>query len=217
MGASLTPSFRPRKRTVAGVEGGSALDRTNRRGISAPDLPASDFVVADGSLLGGEGVSDYEAERRPVILCIVLAVVTLGLYPSIWLVQRRAFVDSLQRKKDLGVALPVLALVTGIIAIVVPFAGKDAQAIQPVFSVLAAISSLMARFRILDTLRTDSARTGRFLEFSSVATFFLGIFYLQYKINQLADQPARVERPRRKKKRKKPIETETAPLDDAQA
>lgn len=181
-----------------------------------PYAPPVDALVDRGEMMPftGDGeISDYEIERRPVVLCIVFSFITLGLYPSIWLLQRRPFLDSLQRKQDLGVALPIITLAMNVLAFALAFAGKDAAAIRPIFSLVAIITGLLANFRVLNTLRTDSARTGRFLEFSTIRTFFFGIYYLQYKINQLADLPARVEKPRRKKKRKKPIEAE-APLAD---
>lgn len=182
-----------------------------------PYAPPADAHVDRGDMVPftGDGeISDYEVERRPVVLCIVLSFVTLGLYPSIWLLQRRPFLDSLQRKQDLGVALPIITLSMNVLAFALAFAGKDAAAIRPIFSLVAIITGLLANFRVLNTLRTDSARTGRFLEFSTIGTFFFGIYYLQYKINQLADLPARVEKPRRKKKRKTPVESVEAPLAD---
>ena len=98
------------------------------------------------------------------------------------------------------------------------FASHEAASVRPLVQLVGAVAAILANFRVLNILRSDSARTGRFVEFSSLATFFLGIYYLQYKINQLADQPARVEKPRRKKKRKKPVETALAArADDAQA
>jgi len=80
---------------------------------------------------------------------------------------------------------------------------------------VGGIATVLANFRVLNILRSDAARTGRFLEFSTIGTFFFGVFYLQYKMNQLADQPARVASPRRKKKRKRPVETADAPAGSA--
>jgi hypothetical protein len=99
----------------------------------------------------------------------------------------------------------------------------DTQPIRPLFSLASAIATVIANFRVLGILRSDSARTGRFLGFSTVGTFFFGIYYLQYKINQMADTPARAEAPRRKKRKKKKktgevVEGETPepPADTAQ-
>lgn len=96
----------------------------------------------------------------------------------------------------------MLVLVASVLSLVVSLV-HDAAPIRPLFSLAAGIGALIANFRVLHILRSDSARTGRFLDFSTLGTFFLGIHYLQYKINQLAEMPAHVAKPRRKKKRKK--------------
>jgi hypothetical protein len=43
--------------------------------------------------------SDYEGERRSVVLMVVLWVVTAGIYPFIWFVRRTRFLDSLDADK----------------------------------------------------------------------------------------------------------------------
>jgi hypothetical protein len=163
-----------------------------------------------------DGPNDFENERRPVIVTIVLTVVTLGFYSPIWLLKRRAFLDRQDSGKDLGTGLPTLILVASVIGVGLAFAGGDAAKIRPLFSLLSGVATVVANFRVLAILRSVSARTGRFLEFSTVGTFFFGIYYLQYKMNQMADTPARAEQPRRKKKRKK-LEARAATEADADA
>jgi hypothetical protein len=158
-------------------------------------------VVSDEPWWGG--TDDYASERRPVVLCILLTFVTFGFYPSIWLLKRRSFLDRRGTSQKLGELLPILVIAGHALSLLTaPF--DDAALVRQLFSMMAYVASLMANFRVLAILRSDSTRTGRFLQFSSVATFFLGTYYLQYKINQLADTPARVAKPKRKKKRKKP-------------
>ncbi len=192
----------------------SELDRN-------PYAPPNDGLVVrhdDAAPFSGSGeVSDYESERRPVFLCIILTFVSLGFYPAIWLLQRRPFLGRLNASKDLGTLLPALSLAASALGMALAFASHQAASIRPLVQLVGAVATILANFRVLNILRSDSARTGRFLQFSTIGTFFFGIYYLQYKINQLADQPARVEKPRRKKKRKKPVETVDAALaDDAQ-
>jgi hypothetical protein len=150
-----------------------------------------------------DGPNEFESERRPWVLCMVLTFVTLGFYPSIWLLRRRPFLDRLDAGKELGTALPIFSLVTSVVSVIVVFAGDEAAALSRIFSLAAGITALIANFRVLAILRSVSSRSGRFLGFSTMGTFFFGIYYLQYKLNQMADTPARAERPRRKKKRKK--------------
>lgn len=164
-----------------------------------------------------DGPNEYEAQRRPVLLTIVFSVVTLGFYPSIWLIQRQSFLDRRGVGKTLGGGLPIFVLVTNIIGFVLAIVGQEAAKLRPVFTLLGGISLLVANFRVLGILRSDAARTGRFLDFSPVWTFFFGCYYLQRKINQMADTPARVERPRKKKKKKARVEAAAdATADDAE-
>jgi len=163
-----------------------------------------------------DGPNDFESERQPVMLTIVLTFVTLGFYPAIWLLRRRPFLDRQDTGTELGVALPVMMLVLTGLSVIVVFGGNEVAGVSRLFSLAGGIASLIARYRVLAILRAVSTRTGRFLGFSSAATFFFGVFYLQYKINQMADTPARAERPRKKKKRKK-LEARAAAEADAEA
>jgi hypothetical protein len=149
------------------------------------------------------GPSEYESERRPVWLCILLAVVTLGFYTRLWPLLRRPFLDRLDTGRKLGELLPIFIVVVAALSFAAAFI-PEAAPVRTLLWWAATVANLFANFRVLAILRSDAARTDRFVAFSPVATFFLGIFYLQYKINQLADTPARVAKPKRKKKRKKP-------------
>jgi hypothetical protein len=179
-----------------------------------PYAPPAEALVAFRDAPLDDGPNDFESERRPVILTIVLTVVTLGFYSPIWLLRRRAFLDRQDSDKaDLGTGLPMLILVASVMGVGLALAGSEAAKIRPLFSLLSGVATIIANFRVLGILRSVSARTGRFIEFSTVGTFFFGIYYLQYKINQMADTPARAERPRRKKKRKKLEARATAEAD----
>lgn len=170
-----------------------------------PYAPPAEPTAAVRAFSDGyeDGPNDFESERRPVILAILLTFVTLGFYPSIWLLRRRPFLDRQDTGKELGTALPIVSLVLNVLSIIVVFGGQEAASMSRICSLAGGITALVANFRVLNILRSVSSRTGRFLGFSTMGTFFFGIYYLQYKINQMADTPARAERPRRKKKRKK--------------
>lgn len=153
-----------------------------------------------------DGPNAYEAERRPVLLVVILSCATLGLYPAIWLIRRQPFLDRRGVDKTLGGALPIFVLVTNVLGFFLAMMGHEAATVRPLFSLVGTVAAIVANFRVLGILRSDSARTGRFLEFSTIGTFFLGCYYLQYKMNQMADTPARVGGPRRKKRKKPPVE-----------
>jgi hypothetical protein len=150
-----------------------------------------------------DGPNDFESERRSVVLTILLTVVTFGFYPSIWLLKRRAFLDRQDTGKELGTGLPTFILVSSVMGVGLAFAGAEAAKLRPMLTLMSGIATLIANFRVLGILRSVSSRSGRFLEFSTIGTFFFGIYYLQYKINQMADTPARADRPRRKKKKRR--------------
>jgi hypothetical protein len=146
------------------------------------------------------GTSDYTVERRPVILCLLLTLVTFGLYPSIWMLRRARFLNQLDAEAKFQSNLPLVILSSHVLSWICA-ASRDAAPARPLLSLIAGVTAVIAAFRIARILRSSFARTGRFLELSTIATFFFGIYYLQYKINQAAELPARA--PRRKKKKKK--------------
>ena len=160
--------------------------------------PAEPDFVRDDDGDGTRGApSDYSSESRPVVLCILLTLVTCGFYQSIWLLRRGPFLDRLNASKRLGTTLPIFVLVSGLGSFVVALAGKDAASVQPLVGLVGTIAAIIANFRVADILRSDAARTGRFVRVSSLWTFLLGIYYLQYKINRLAETSARVASPKR--------------------
>ena len=184
----------------------AAMADDDHNPYAPPAAPEPDEAASPRRAFSDEyddGPNEFESERQPVMLTIVLSFVTLGFYPSIWLLRRRPFLDRQDTGTELGMALPVMMLVLTVVSVVVVFGGTEIAGTSRLFSLGAGIASLVARYRVLAILRSVSTQTGRFLGFSSAATFFLGVFYLQYKINQMADTPARRERPRKKKKRKK--------------
>jgi hypothetical protein len=153
----------------------------------------------------------FEDERRSVALVVALAFVTCGLYSPLWLMRRQRFLDSLRTDQKLGM-LPTIVLLMYIGTFGLAFIGGAAQSpevmnVERLVSAGGGVITIIANFRVAAILRSEFARTGRFLSVSNLATFFLGIFYLQYKINQGADVAPRV-----KKKKKKP-EVETAKIE----
>jgi|GEM_PF-5873785 len=143
------------------------------------------------------GASDYSREARSVVLVVFLALVTLGVYPSVWYVRRQAFVDSLDADRKLGPGLPWSLVALTILNLVIAVASPE---ISNVFAIGSGILSLIARFRIARILRSDFARSGRRIDVQSLLTFFLGVAYLQYKINQASEIRAHVRKKKRKPK-----------------
>jgi hypothetical protein len=147
--------------------------------------PRARWNEQEGATLG----SPYEHERRSVALLLVLTIVTLGIYPAIWFYRRRRFLDSLHSDQKLGVLASGPLLAT-FVSIGLSFAVVPAEADRGI-SVGLGVVSIVAAFRVAAILRSDFARTGRFLRVSGAGTFFFSALYLQHKINQAAATPAR--------------------------
>jgi hypothetical protein len=154
----------------------------------APAAPNVESAATSGS--------DYQPERRAVILCIALTFVTLGFYPAIWLLRRRPFLDRLDASKRLSPALPWVCIAVNALSFVVSFTGKDGAQVGNLLSVVAAVPFVIASFRVASILSSDFRRTGRLLSVSYGATFFFSIYYLQYKMNRAASIPARLPKDR---------------------
>jgi hypothetical protein len=136
--------------------------------------------------------ASYRNERRSVLLVIGLTVITLGFYPAIWFLRRRAFIDSLDSTVKLG-NLAAVPLCAAVVAFGTGFFGLPRDVDRAVDIAIGA-ASIVTAFRVARILRSDFARTGRFLSVSSAGTFFFGVLYLQYKINQAADTPPTASR-----------------------
>ena len=174
-----------------------------------PYAPPAEPVLDSETDGTGRGASDYSSESRPVVLAILLTLVTGGIYPAIWVYRRRSFLDSLDASKRMGKTLPSFLLMATVLNLLVAFGGKETASLQALVSTVGTIAAIVANFRVADILRSNATRTGRFVRISSLATFFLGVYYLQYKINRLAEIPAHVAKPKKKRK------TATAETADA--
>ena len=154
--------------------------------------PAEPVLETERDSADRAAASDYASERRPVVLAILLTLVTGGIYPAVWVYRRRAFLDRLDASKRLGKTLPSFLLVANVVSLLVSLGGKETASLEAFVSTVGIIAAIVANFRMADILRSNATRTGRFVSVSSLATFFLGIYYLQYKINRLAEIPAHV-------------------------
>lgn len=146
----------------------------------------------------------FDSERRPVALVLLFTIVSLGLYASIWYIRRTPFVNGLKSDKYLPPALPWAMLVVELLVFVAAMAA-DATGVDvsSPLSLSAGILAIIIRFRIAHMLRSHFARSGMMMGVSGLATFFLGILYLQWVINDAADAVSYLPR-KKKRRRKKP-------------
>jgi hypothetical protein len=153
--------------------------------------PAGPSADVTGFAAKTDEASDYQSERRSVLLVLVLCVVSLGLYAPFWYLGRKPFLDSLNASKKVG-QLPLISAFLYGATVVVAVLNLDPseRAIQAVGGLVA----LFLSFRVAAILRSDFRRTGRVIGVSSVGVFFFGCVYLQQVINEAAAVPARLAR-----------------------
>lgn len=157
--------------------------------------PAAPPTRVEPPLVRNSSPSNYDGERRSVVILMVLCAVTFGVYPSIWYLRRARFLDSLVPHKKLGplpwvlLVLIVALLVLRTVWMVSPVGAPEAGA--KLLQMGAGLTSLFLAFRVAAILRSDFARSGRPLGISGAGVFFFGCLYLQHILNEAADLPAR--------------------------
>jgi len=145
-----------------------------------------------------------------IFAMVLLTLVTAGLYLPLWFLSRRKALNSLYSQEKVS-AWPIAAALAALVAsLCLPIisslkwgswvVGENAVAPLPPFILLVAAAILVmqcfkVRRILLDHLAPREegmfAAAIRFQHealFSRAGTFFLGIFYLQYKINGMLDQ-----------------------------
>jgi hypothetical protein len=153
---------------------------------AAPAAGVTGFAADHGS------ASDYESERRSVLLVLLLCVVSLGFYAPFWYLRRRPFLDSLDADKKVGLLPLISAVLQGVFLLCAVF--DVAPPTENVMHLLSGLFGLFVSFRVAAILRSDFARTGRFIGISSMGVFVFGCLYLQHVINEAACVPARQKR-----------------------
>ena len=140
-----------------------------------------------------------------VVVVVLLTFITCGVYSPIWFLQRRAFLnalDSSEKKISDGLVISALvvwslSLVITIFALITIFTGFNEGLAAPsspldgldrLLSFAGGVMLLMLSFRAKNRIAQHMLRTGHHVPMSGLATFFLQIYYLQYKINQLPEQ-----------------------------
>ena len=173
----------------------SAVDAQSPQSVAVPPAQTS---------------TDAEFERTNVALIVVLTFISFGLYYPIWFLRRRSALNGLRSPEKLGAASLVVALGLTLAYIITNLAVGFTEGLTsettpywlPVFDGVAMLSIgvilIFQAFKVRRILEDhmSKSRTGPFSSsiallhdssISGVATFFFGIFYLQYEINQMAD------------------------------
>ena len=139
---------------------------------------------------GGKAPATPELKKTPVVLVILFTLVTFGLYVPIWFLRRRKALNHLAPEDD-SVNLVTFGL-TGLFAAAFGtglYQGASVEmgsALSPNSLLAIQVVDLTSRlFVIVASFRVKMILEGHYPErLSALGTFFLSIFYLQYRINR---------------------------------
>ncbi len=163
-----------------------------------PPAVQSALPLTINSGLASPAAAMLEAGNIPLL--ILLTVVTAGIYIPCWFLKRARGLNSLRSGDRLHSATFVVILSVEGLAFVLGFLSGVTESVA--FTELANLlglsagvlllaQSFKARAMLRDHVRAVNPSRAHYSltewdnDFSAVATFFFGIFYLQYKINRL--------------------------------
>ena len=126
-------------------------------------------------------------QKKSVFAIIILSIVTLGVYVPVWFLKQRNALNNLNSEKKINWD-PYILLIFSIISIIliVPtiIIGGWVNIISDIINWAIAINIILLSFSVRRILKEHYN-----IDISGLATFFLSIWYLQYKINKLPEAP----------------------------
>ena len=157
-------------------------------------------------------------EQVSVPRVVIFSLLTLGLYVPFWYLRRRAAINNLQSPEKLSKGVFIFALSLWILDFTVSlaygalaeagigFPAKSLEGVSRILELTVGITLLIQAFKVRRILLDHNGvqQAGMFssqigleanTSFSGVATFFLGIWYLQYKINEFLETWSRQSPP----------------------
>ena len=131
-------------------------------------------------------------KRSSVLVVVLLSLVTAGLYTGIWYLRRRKALNLLDSSSKLGLAGPIVLVTLSAINLALPSDSTPHTVTLLAVGLTNLVMAFRVRWMIIDHLGSriaavlpQSAGLQEQYKPSSLLTFFLNIFYLQYKINEL--------------------------------
>ncbi len=169
------------------------------------------FCAECGAELPHQQISETQAitetpvfKKVPVIVTILLTIITLGFYIPYWFLSRLKTINELQSEKKLSSGMIIVAIILFIAAFISAMVSGFMEVIDDgptsvsnIFDKLSTILNLagniMLIIRAFEVRRILRDHYNGYLKQnitlsgvgSGLATFFFGVWYLQYKINRL--------------------------------
>jgi hypothetical protein len=182
--------------------------RVRKEGFDLEVMMAGLDPGGSAALLESQAVPDSTRPLQQVSVprVVIFSLLTLGLYVPFWYLRRRVAINTLQSTEKLGKGVFVFALTLWILDISVglaygalaeagiSFPATSIEGFGRILELTVGITLLIQAFKVRRILLDHhgsrdagifSSQVGMEADssFSRVATFFLGIWYLQYKIN----------------------------------
>jgi Domain of unknown function (DUF4234) len=146
---------------------------------------------ASGARASNEGGATLP--KTPVALTVLLSIVTLGLYIPYWFLSRRRAFNRLAPEGETVDRITFFFVALYLVAFAIGFASGVSQNLNAaitgtwypwlrVIDLASRIFTIVISFRIKFILEASYPE-----RLSGLGTFFLSLFYLQYKINRLGN------------------------------
>lgn len=137
-------------------------------------------------------------ERQSPGVTLLLSLLTFGLYIPIWFLVQRKAINALSETQKLDLTGPlvitIIYLFSNIVSLFVMLSlvsyentafVSNFDTIEKFVTLTGGIWTLVLVFRVKNILKEYTDRRNYEMGYSGFYAFFLGIYYLQYKINQL--------------------------------
>lgn len=130
-----------------------------------------------------------ELKRMAVPWFVVLSFITGLIYYPVWFLRRRQAINALQSSKKLKSGFLIVAIVLFSLNLLMSQGSDvDAQEVGGTLALIAVIIMIVQSFKVRRIFEDHcNMYLQQSIDFSGVATFFFGAFYLQYKINRLGE------------------------------
>jgi H+/Cl- antiporter ClcA len=130
-------------------------------------------------------------QKKNILVMILLVMVTYGIYIPIWFMKQRNAINNLKSKEKIPNGPIIFVLVIFILSAIMfipsiiyenTSIGNTIDWIDSAINIIGGLTIIVISFKIKKILNEHYNA-----QLSGLGTFFLTLFYLQYKINQFLE------------------------------